>query len=82
MHELGLLEKFLACRTARSAPPIWRFGDQHFTIGDFTRLPTICKFIALMPQWDFLDFLAGEAKAFPNFHLLMETEADDLLHRK
>ena len=55
------------------------FGDRHFTIGDFTRLPTICKFIALMPQWDFLDFLAGEAKAFPNFHLLMQTRADDLI---
>src|SRR5579864_7702076 len=37
------------------------------------------KFLALMPQWDFLDFLAGEAKAFPNFHLLMQTAAEDLL---
>jgi 2-polyprenyl-6-methoxyphenol hydroxylase-like FAD-dependent oxidoreductase len=42
-------------------------------------LPTICKFIALMPQWDFLDFIAAEAKALPNFRLLMETEAKDLL---
>src|SRR6202012_721164 len=57
-------------------------GDQHFTVGDFSRLPTICKFIALMPQWDFLDFLAGEAKRFPHFHLLMETRANDLVLEK
>ena len=65
-----------SCRTAKIRTANLEIGDRHFTIGDFTRLPTICKFIALMPQWDFLDFLAGEAKAFPNFHLLMETEAD------
>jgi 2-polyprenyl-6-methoxyphenol hydroxylase-like FAD-dependent oxidoreductase len=79
MHELGLLEKFLALPHARIEHVTGEFGDEHFTIGDFTRLPTICKFIALMPQWDFLDFLAAEAKKFPHFHLLMETEAKDLL---
>ena len=79
MHELGLLEKFLKLPHTRIATGTLEIGDRHFTIGDFGRLPTICKFIALMPQWDFLDFLAGEAGAFPNFHLLMETEAKDLL---
>ena len=79
MHELGLLEKFLKLPHTRIATANLEIGDRHFTIGDFGRLPTICKFIALMPQWDFLDFLAGEARAFPNFHLLMETEAKDLL---
>jgi 2-polyprenyl-6-methoxyphenol hydroxylase-like FAD-dependent oxidoreductase len=79
MHELGLLEKFLAIPHSQIRTANLEFGDRHFIIGDFTRLPTICKFIALMPQWDFLDFLAGEAKAFPNFHLLMETRADDLV---
>src|SRR5579863_4990644 len=79
MYELGLLEKFLKLpyTTIRSAT--LEFGNRHFTIGDFSRLPTHCKFIALMPQWDFLDFLAAEAKRFPHFHLLMETEAKDLL---
>ena len=81
MHELGLLEKFLKLPHTRIATGNVEIGERHFTIGDFSRLPTICKFIALMPQWDFLDFLAGEAGRFPNFRLLMETKAEDLLVR-
>ena len=79
MHELGLLEKFLKLPHSKIRTANLEIGERHFTVGDFTRLPTICKFIALMPQWDFLDFLASEAKAFPNFRLMMETRADDLL---
>jgi 2-polyprenyl-6-methoxyphenol hydroxylase-like FAD-dependent oxidoreductase len=79
MHELGLLEKFLKLPHSEIRTANLEIGDRYFTIGDFTRLPTVCKFIALMPQWDFLDFLAGEAKAFAKFHLVMETKADDLL---
>ena len=72
----------MSCRTRKSNAPIVEIGDTHLTVGDFSRLPTHCKFIALMPQWDFLDFLAGEAKTLPNFHLLMETEAKDLMAQK
>ena len=79
MHELGLLEKFLKLPYTKIHTGNLQFDDQNFIIGDFGMLPTVCKFIALMPQWDFLDFIAGEAKQFPNFHLLMETEAKDLL---
>ena len=79
MHELGLLEKFLKLPHTRITTGNLEIGDRHFTVGNFARLPTICKFIALMPQWDFLDFLAGEAKAFAGFHLRMQTEAQDLL---
>jgi 2-polyprenyl-6-methoxyphenol hydroxylase-like FAD-dependent oxidoreductase len=79
MQELGLLEKFLKLPHSQIRTATIEIGDRHFTVGDFTRLPTVCKFIALMPQWDFLNFLAGEAKAFPNFRLLMETRADDLV---
>ena len=79
MHELGLLEKFLKLPHAKIRTANLEIGDRHFTVGDFSQLPTVCKFIALMPQWDFLDFLADEAKAFPNFHLMMETEAKDLI---
>ncbi|HEY4274246.1 MAG TPA: FAD-dependent oxidoreductase [Rhizomicrobium sp.] len=82
MHELGLLEKFLKLPHTRISTATVEIGDEHFTIGDFTRLPTICKFIALMPQWDFLAFLATEAKAFPNFHLMMETKAEGLRTEK
>ena len=79
MHELGLLEEFLKLPHSEIRTGNLEIGDRHFTIGDFTRLPTRCKFIALMPQWDFLDFLSQKAKQFPNFHLLMQTEARDLL---
>jgi 2-polyprenyl-6-methoxyphenol hydroxylase-like FAD-dependent oxidoreductase len=79
MQELGLLEKFLKLPHSKIRTANLEIGDRLFTVGDFSQLPTACKFIALMPQWDFLDFLAGEAKAFPNFHLRMETRADDLL---
>ena len=79
MHELGLLEDFLKLPHSDIRTANLELGDRHFTIGDFSRLPVTCKFIALIPQWDFLDFLAGEAKALPNFHLLMNTEARDLL---
>src|SRR5207244_8411134 len=51
-------------------------------VADFTRLPTHCKFLAFMPQWDFLNFLSTHAKHFPGFQLLMEHEATDLLMEK
>ena len=79
MYELGLLEKFLKLPYTAIRSATLEIGDGRFTIGDFSRLPTHCKFIALMPQWDFLDFIAAEAKRFPHFHLMMETEAKDLL---
>ena len=79
MHELGLLEEFLKLPHTVVRTANLEIGDTHLTVGDFTRLPTACKFIAMMPQWDFLDFLAGHAKKLPNFHLMMETEATDLI---
>jgi 2-polyprenyl-6-methoxyphenol hydroxylase-like FAD-dependent oxidoreductase len=82
MHELGLLEDFLKMPYTPIRTANLEIGDERLIIGDFARLPTTCKFIALMPQWDFLDFLAGQAKKLPNFHLLMETEAKDLTAQK
>ncbi|HEU0096175.1 MAG TPA: FAD-dependent monooxygenase, partial [Rhizomicrobium sp.] len=79
MHELGLLEEFLKLPHAKIARAGIDIGDRHFNFADLTRLPTVAKYIAMMPQWDFLDFLAGKARQFPNFHLLMQTEAKDLL---
>jgi 2-polyprenyl-6-methoxyphenol hydroxylase-like FAD-dependent oxidoreductase len=79
MDELGLLEDFLKLPHARIDHVAVEFGARRYTIGDFTQLDAPCKFIALMPQWDFLDFLAREAKKYPHFHLLMETEAKDLI---
>jgi 2-polyprenyl-6-methoxyphenol hydroxylase-like FAD-dependent oxidoreductase len=79
MYELGLLEEFLKLPHTRIRTANIEIGDEHFAIGDFSRLPTAAKFIALMPQWDFLDFLAAQGKKLPNFHLLMQTEAKDLI---
>jgi len=79
MQELGLLEEFLKLPHTKIRTANLEIGDEHLTIGDFTRLPTVCKFIALMPQWDFLDFLAQQARKLPTFHLMMQTEATDLL---
>jgi 2-polyprenyl-6-methoxyphenol hydroxylase-like FAD-dependent oxidoreductase len=79
IHELSLLEKFLQ-RPHDEVPHLnaW-IGESRLRLADFTHLPTHCKFIAFMPQWDFLNFLAEEAKRYPSFHLLMSTEATDLL---
>ena len=69
---------------ARAAPAVleliggW-FGDQRVQLADFTRLPARCAFIALMPQWDFLDFLAGEARQLPDVHAAMRAEVTGLI---
>jgi len=79
MHELGLLDEFLKqphqeVRELRAV-----VNGQAVPVADFTQLPTRCKFIAFMPQWDFLNFLSSHAKRFPAFQLHMETEVIDLL---
>ena len=56
-----------------------RINGVSVPIADLTHLPTVCKFIALMPQWDFLNFLAERGARYPGFHLLMRTQADELI---
>jgi 2-polyprenyl-6-methoxyphenol hydroxylase-like FAD-dependent oxidoreductase len=79
MHELGLLDAFLALPHSEVRSLGVQIGAEFFEVADFSHMPTRCKFIALMPQWDFLDFLAAEAKRYPTFRLLMQTEASGLL---
>jgi 2-polyprenyl-6-methoxyphenol hydroxylase-like FAD-dependent oxidoreductase len=79
MDELGLLEEFLKRPHQEIAHVGIQIGRERFNAADFSHLPTRCKFIAFMPQWDFLDFLAEKAKVLPNFHLMMEAEAMDFL---
>lgn len=81
MHELGLLEDFLKRPHQEITHAGGQIGQVRVNLADFTHLPTRCKFIAMMPQWDFLDFLAEKASALPNFRLLMESEATDFLRR-
>ena len=74
MHELGLLEELLKLPHQEITELKLWFGTTELTVGDFTHLPTHCRFIALMPQWDFLDFLAREARRCPTFGLRMQAE--------
>jgi 2-polyprenyl-6-methoxyphenol hydroxylase-like FAD-dependent oxidoreductase len=79
MYELGLLEEFLKQPHQELRELGGVVNGQFVPVADFTKLPTRCKFIAFMPQWDFLNFLSGHAKRFPTFQLHMETEVVDLL---
>jgi 2-polyprenyl-6-methoxyphenol hydroxylase-like FAD-dependent oxidoreductase len=79
MYELGLLEQFLKIHHDQIRNLRVIVGDTEVQVADFTHLPTVCKFIALMPQWDFLNFLSEQGKRFPGFDLRMETEATDLV---
>ena len=79
MWELGLLEKLLDRPHQEVQQLRGVVGDTEVTIADFSRLPTHCKFVALMPQWEFLDFLATEARHFPSFRIEMQAEAVDLI---
>ena len=75
MHELGLLDRFLQLPHEKIKTLSAAFGNETLTFADMTRLPTRCKFIALMPQWDFLNFLAREGACHPGFKLMMRAEA-------
>jgi 2-polyprenyl-6-methoxyphenol hydroxylase-like FAD-dependent oxidoreductase len=74
LHELGMLERFLARPHHRLTGAQLDFNGQLMTIGDLSHLKMPAPFIAMMPQWDFLDFLRDEAAAFPGFALRMEAE--------
>ena len=78
MYELGLLEKFLKQPHQEVRELRGVINDHAVPIADFTRLPTRCKFIAFMPQLDFLNFISTHAKEFPTFQLLMQHEVVDL----
>jgi 2-polyprenyl-6-methoxyphenol hydroxylase-like FAD-dependent oxidoreductase len=79
MHELGLLDRFLKVPHQQVETLVGQVGADHLDFVDFRHLPTHCKFIALMPQWDFLNFLAEQGKRYPTFRLEMNTEAVDLV---
>src|ERR1700761_4529532 len=79
LYELGLLEKFLTIPHSQVAALSATVGGESFAISDFSHLRTHCKFIALMPQWDFLNFLTSEAARFPSFTLRMGWEAIGLI---
>jgi len=79
MYELGLLDQFLKRPHQEVRELGAQIGDELVQIADFSHLPTRCGFIAFMPQWHFLDFLAEEGKRYPTSHLHMQSEVDELL---
>src|SRR6476620_525366 len=79
MHELGILDEFLRRPHQEVRQLTGRVAGESVTIADFTHLPTHCKFLVLMPQWDFLDFLAGKARELDTFELRMDTEVTGLI---
>lgn len=79
IHELGLEEAFLKLPHTRAPKLSAEMGGRTITMADFSRLPVRNKFIAFMPQWDFLDFLSKEASRYPNFRLMMATKVTDVL---
>ena len=79
IYELGLLDELLRLPHHEARGLTGQIGDFAFPFADFTHLPTHAKFVALMPQWDFLDFLAARAARYPGFALRMRCEATGLI---
>jgi len=79
MHELGLLEGLLRLPHQEVRELAAQVGEVIVPVADFTHLPTRCRFLVFMPQWDFLDFLAAAAARYPGFSLRMQTEVTGLL---
>jgi 2-polyprenyl-6-methoxyphenol hydroxylase-like FAD-dependent oxidoreductase len=79
MYELNLLDEFLRVPHQQLSEIGAAVDDFTATVADFSHLSVHCKFVGLMPQWDFLNFIAEKGKAYPQFHLHMESEVTDLL---
>lgn len=79
LDQLGMLQRFLKRAHNRVEAAQLRVAGRDWTIGDLSHLHTPAPFIAMMPQWDFLDFLREEAKAFPGFRLEMEAAVTGFL---
>ena len=82
MEELGLLEEFLALPHDETQRLQVHIAGKNLAVADFSHLPVAAKFLAFMPQWDFLNFIASEAKRYRTFHLAMESEAVDVIQER
>jgi len=82
LDQLGMLERFLKRPHSRLERAELRIAGRDWTIGDLTHLHTPAPFVAMMPQWDFLDFLREEARAFPGFGLMMDAPAAGFLEEQ
>lgn len=82
LHELGILDEFLALPHDKVRDIQAQIGETLLPVADFAHLPVRCPFIAMIPQWDFLDFLARHARRHRTFDLRMECEVEDLLRQE
>jgi 2-polyprenyl-6-methoxyphenol hydroxylase-like FAD-dependent oxidoreductase len=82
LYELGMLEDFLKLPHQKVSELKAQYGDVILPIADFSGLPVRCPYIAMIPQWDFLDFLARRGQAYSGFSLQMQAEATDLIWEK
>ena len=82
MYELGFIDDLLKLPHQKARHISGWIGGTEIRVADFSHLRVHCPFIAMMPQWDFLTFLAGKAKAYPGFRLMMETPALSLLQEE
>lgn len=82
MHELGILDEFLKCPHQKVYEIAGQVGHDNVKIADFRHLPTTCKFVVLMPQWDFLDFIKAQAGKYRGFHLRMVTKATGVIEER
>src|SRR6186713_3350841 len=81
MFELGLLDEFLQQPHSEVREVSARIGGEVIPLADFSHLPTHCKFLAFMPQWDFLNFLAAQGRRYAGFHVMMNAEVSGLIER-
>jgi 2-polyprenyl-6-methoxyphenol hydroxylase-like FAD-dependent oxidoreductase len=82
MGEVGLLDSLLEIPHQELREIHAQIGDTEIALADFRHLPTGCRFLALMPQWDFLEFLTARGRRYPGFQLRLETEAKDLVEEE
>lgn len=81
MHELGVLGEFLKRPHQKLYEIRAQVGSHTVTLGDFTRLSTHCKYLVLMPQWEFLDFVVQQAQNHSGFRIMMQAEVTDVIEK-
>jgi 2-polyprenyl-6-methoxyphenol hydroxylase-like FAD-dependent oxidoreductase len=82
LYELGWLDDFLALPHNEFYTASANIAGETVEVADLSHLKTHCKFVALMPQWDFLNFLAEKGRQYPTFHLMMQTEGIELIEQR
>ncbi len=79
MQELGLVDEFLKLPHSEIRALSLEIGDTSIKVADFARMPAPCNFVALMPQWDFLNFLADKGRRFPSLKVMMSSQVTGLI---